>query len=163
MDAVFRLAGPADTGQVRSVLDDATAWLYARGITKQWPERFDADWVAKQVARGTTWLVSVNGVVAGTVAIESEDPLWPDGEPAAYVHRLAVRRTASGLGTRILDWIAQSAPRIRLDCVRSNERLRRYYEGRGFEHRGDVQFHTYWMSRYELATNSTSNPSSSTR
>ncbi|MDT0322971.1 hypothetical protein [Streptomyces millisiae] len=66
-----------------------------------------------------------------------------------------------------LDWAADTARRrgvdaLRLDCVRSNDALRRYYEARGFTHRGDVPVGgapgqrqdggpVTWVSRHELA------------
>lgn len=49
---------------------------------------------------------------------------------------------------------------LRLDCVKSNDRLLHYYEARGFVHRGDVPVGgapgqrqddgpATWVSRYE--------------
>lgn len=80
---------------------------------------------------------------------------------------MAVSRRASGLGAVVLDWAADAARQrgtaaLRLDCVRSNRRLRDYYEARGFTHRGDVPVGgapgervddggpVTWVSRYEL-------------
>jgi GNAT superfamily N-acetyltransferase len=70
--------------------------------------------------------------------------LWADlPAPAAYVHRLAVRRIAAGLGSRLLDRAVGTAAAegrqfLRLDCVASNRQLRDYYEAAGFPHRGDA-------------------------
>ena len=162
----FRCAGSEHTGDVLSVLDEAAGWLGARGVG-QWPRRFEAAWVEDAISRGETWLVEVDGRVAGTATVDWSDPLWADvAGTAAYLHRMAVRRWAAGLGGAILDWVADSAVRrgvdaVRLDCVRSNGRLRSYYEARGFVHRGDVAVGgapgqrqqdgpVTWVSRYEL-------------
>ncbi|MGY0021795.1 GNAT family N-acetyltransferase [Streptomyces sp. cg35] len=70
--------------------------------------------------------------------------MWADtAGTAVYVHRTAVRHWARGLGAVILDWAERTARQhdavaLRLDCVRSNGRLRASYEDRGFTHRGDV-------------------------
>ena len=128
---------------VLSVLDEAAAWLRARGIS-QWPARFEACWIESAIRRGETWLVRINDKTAGTVTLDWADPLWAglDGQ-AAYVHRMAVRRWARGLGAGILAWAAETAGQhdrhtLRLDCVASNRPLRAYYEASGFVHRGDV-------------------------
>ncbi|MEV5607586.1 GNAT family N-acetyltransferase [Streptomyces sp. NPDC052225] len=152
-----------------AVLDDAAGRLAARGIA-QWPARFEAEWITDALRRGETWLVGVDGDTAGTVTLDRSDPLWADtGGAAGYVHRMAVRRTAAGLGAVVLDWAAdtvrqQGAQALRLDCVRSNSRLRAYYESRGFVHRGDaavgrapgqrgVEGPATWVSRYERVLN----------
>lgn len=69
------------------------------------------------------------------------DPLGKAG----YVRRLAVRRShaGQGLGSQLLDWAADQVGAagkrlLRLDCVAENAGLRRYYEGVGFTHLGDV-------------------------
>jgi GNAT superfamily N-acetyltransferase len=99
--------------------------------------------------------------------VDWSDLLWGDADTAAgYVHRMAVRRQAAGLGPLLLDWAADTARQnrrhlLRLDCVASNGRLRTYYEARGFIHRGDVPVGgapgqrfddgpLTWVSRYEL-------------
>lgn len=165
----FRRADAAraeDLRDVLGVLDEAAGWLRTRGV-RQWPPYFEAAGVADGVARGETWLVGVGDKIAGTVTLDWSDPLWTGvGGEAAYVHRLAVRRSAPGLGALVLDWAAHTARRhgaraLRLDCVRSNARLRAYYEARGFAHRGDVPWGApgrrrdpeapvNWHSRYEL-------------
>ncbi|MFJ9691253.1 GNAT family N-acetyltransferase [Kitasatospora sp. NPDC101183] len=156
-DVAFERVGAARTGEVLEVLDEAAGWLGGQGIS-QWPPRFEEAWIGEAVARGETWLVRADGRVAGTVTVDWADRLWADlGGTAAYVHRLAVRRWASGLGAVVLDWAAgQAAERqaefLRLDCVSHNPRLRAYYRSRGFEHRGDVEGSwtpTVLLSRYE--------------
>lgn len=139
----FLLAVPRQLDDVLSVLDGAAAWLQSRGVV-QWPSRFDPSWVEGAIRRGETWLVRVGETISATVTIDQADSAW-DGLPgrALYVHRMAVRRQAAGLGGAILAW-AEGAARergcdaLRLDCVASNGRLRAYYEAVGFAHCGDV-------------------------
>jgi GNAT superfamily N-acetyltransferase len=139
----FLVAAPGQAGEVLAVLDEAAAWLQARGL-EQWPSRFQQSWVEGAVGRGETWLALAGGTVRGTVTLDHGDPVWDDLPAAAlYVHRMAVRRSASGLGTVILGWAAgvareQGCEALRLDCVASNGRLRAYYEAAGFAHRGDA-------------------------
>ncbi|HEX3512478.1 MAG TPA: GNAT family N-acetyltransferase [Trebonia sp.] len=140
----FLVAAPGQVDEVLAVLDEAAAWLQERGV-EQWPSRFEPSWVEGAVSRGETWLVLAGETVNGTVTLDHADPVW-DGLPggaALYVHRMAVRRSASGLGAAILEWAAGVARRqgreaLRLDCVAVNGRLRAYYEAAGFAHRGDV-------------------------
>jgi RimJ/RimL family protein N-acetyltransferase len=162
----FRPAAVEDLGQVLDVLDEAAGWLDARGVA-QWPKQFEASWVEGAISRGETWLVEAGGKSAGTVTLDWSDPLWIDDRTAGYVHRLAVRRWAAGLGAEILRWAVDTARNqgrwaVRLDCVASNTGLRAYYEAAGFIHCGDVPVRgapgqrlddgvVTAVSRYELA------------
>jgi GNAT superfamily N-acetyltransferase len=139
----FVAAAPGQVDDVLLVLNEAAAWLRDRGIA-QWPPRFEAPQVVGAISRGETWLVTAGRATCGTVTLDLSDRVW-DGVPgrAVYVHRMAVRRPAAGLGAAILAWAAdlareQGLDALRLDCVASNERLRGYYEAAGFTHRGDV-------------------------
>ncbi|MEV1314816.1 GNAT family N-acetyltransferase [Micromonospora arborensis] len=142
-NVIFRRAGVDDMAEVLIVLDEAAAWLRERGIS-QWPARFEPSWIEDAIRRGETWLIEINNETAGTVTLDWVDPIWADvGGQAAYVHRMAVRRWASGLGTVILAWAADTALHrsrhaLRLDCVAANLRLCAYYEASGFVHCGDV-------------------------
>lgn len=142
-EITFRLAGFDQAADVLGVLDEAAAWLQSRGIS-QWPARFQVPHIARALGDGETWLVEVDDAVAGTVTLDWSDPLWSDvGGSAGYLHRMAVRRSASGLGAVILAWAAEAARQhgcdaLRLDCVASNRQLCAYYEAAGFVHRGDV-------------------------
>jgi GNAT superfamily N-acetyltransferase len=67
----------------------------------------------------------------------------PGDAGAGYVHRLAARRPTAGIGVAMLAWGAaqcrdRGLHRLRLDCVTTNQELRRYYEQRGFVHERDV-------------------------
>jgi GNAT superfamily N-acetyltransferase len=136
-------AGPGEIADVLAVLDEVAAWLGERGV-RQWPPRFEWEWIEPAVLTGDTWLAVDDGQVLATVTLDRADGLWADRPaPAAYVHRLAVRRVAAGLGARILDWATAAAAAegchyLRLDCVAANRRLRDYYEAAGFQHRGDA-------------------------
>ena len=70
---------------------------------------------------------------------------WPGavGE-AGYIHRIAVRREARGLGVELLQMaerVTASSGRksLRLDCFAGNDALCGYYERAGFVRRGDIE------------------------
>lgn len=137
------MASPSQLDDVLTILDEAARWLQARGVA-QWPSRFEPTWVEGALGRGETWLVRVGATTCATVTLDLADSAW-NGLPgrALYVHRMAVRRQAAGLGAAIIAWAAGAARErgleaLRLDCVASNDRLRAYYEAAGFIHRGDV-------------------------
>ena len=144
MTPTMRRAGPGDVADVLTVLDEVAGWLDERGV-RQWPPRFEEEWVEPSVLAGETWLAVADAHVLATVTLDRADRLWADRPASAtYVHRLAVRRVAAGLGARVLGWAATRAAAegcrfLRLDCVASNRRLRDYYEAAGFRHRGDVE------------------------
>jgi acetyltransferase (GNAT) family protein len=163
----MRLAGAREIEDVLTVLDEAAGWLERKGV-RQWPPRFERDWVEPAVLAGDTWLAVDGEDVLATVTLDRADGLWADlPAPATYVHRLAVRRVAAGLGARILGWAATTAAAagsryLRLDCVAWNGELRSYYEAAGFQHRGDAEVGgppggreepgpAVSVSRYELA------------
>lgn len=160
-------AGPGEIADVLAVLDEAAAWLGEQGV-RQWPQRFEREWVEPAVLAGETWLAFGGEHVLATVTLDRTDGLWADRPASAtYVHRLAVRRVAAGLGGGILDWAATRATAegcqfLRLDCVAWNRRLRAYYEAAGFQHCGDADVTgppggrgepgpAVSVSRYELA------------
>jgi GNAT superfamily N-acetyltransferase len=143
-------AKPDELPTVLALLDEAATWLREQGI-EQWPERFSGleNWrterLRKYAADGEIYLLRDRGEPVATMTFTlNADPDyvhgWPDGPDAgAYVHRMAVRRSNAGhdLGTVMLDWAgAQTAaggrPWLRLDCSRTNHKLRAYYENRGF-------------------------------
>lgn len=159
-----RPARPDEGPAVLSVLDEAAAWLAARGVD-QWPPSFRPEWIEPGLGAGRMWLAQAGSVAVATFALDWTGPLWPDDGAAGYLHRFAVRRGHAGIGATLLDWVdgevrRQGRELLRLDCGTGNGRLRDYYEAAGFEHRGDVEIPesaTLWspgrplVSRYERA------------
>jgi len=146
---------PEEVEDVVAVLSEAAAWLCSRGI-EQWPHPFPAEWVEPSIERGETYLARVEGAVAGTITLRWEDPaFWGEQPPVAgYVHAIAVRRAFAGLGPKLLEWAEEQVRGsgrglVRLDCRTDNQRLRRYYEERGFVHRRDTSVGDFRTSLYE--------------
>jgi GNAT superfamily N-acetyltransferase len=140
----LRPAMADDLAAVLGILDEAAAWLWSRSI-RQWPEYFEPHWVLPRLEAGETWLAWSGHEAVGTFTLQWDDVAWSDhhDDDAGYVHRLAVRRSAAGLGRALLDDAAaqvRDAGRhfVRLDCVTANDVLRAYYAGLGYEPRGEV-------------------------
>jgi len=134
-------ATEADLPEVLGLLTEAASWSRTVGIEGLWRVPYPAEWVLPSLRRHEVYLARWDGATAGTLTFRWDDrPTWGERPPeAAYVHKLAVRRSLKGLqiGARMLDWSGAKAARegrawLRLDCLRSHAILRSYYEALGF-------------------------------
>ena len=146
-----------DVSAVATLLDEATVWVGERGY-EQWPLPFPRDEIVAAIERGEVYVAELDADVVATVTLLWDDELHWGAQPpdAAYVHRLAVRRACAGqgIGREIVEWADLTAAAngrsfLRLDCMRANPRIRRYYERLGFEHRRDEVVAGRDLSFYE--------------
>jgi GNAT superfamily N-acetyltransferase len=146
----IRKAEPADLDTVEELRAQATAWLASKGLD-QWQRnnpRFPTrERAADAIARGACYLAyDSDGELVATLTLDDDaDPeFWTPterSEPALYLHRMIVRRTAAGagIGGRLLAWARDEAARtghrwLRLDAWKTNVHLHRYYQRQGFAH-----------------------------
>lgn len=154
-----RPATAQDVGIVASILTEAARWQEQAGDPVWLEGELTAEKIKAEVTAGLFFLAEFEGEPVGTVKFQREDPLfWPDAATpdAAYVHRLAVRRSHAGKGISValLQWAAERTHQLgrrflRLDCDANRPRLRAVYENFGFRHHSDRQVGSYFVARYE--------------
>ena len=132
-----------DLPELVELLEEAGAWLAARGIA-QWPpgtQRAQEPLLRHQISAGTLLVLRGPGSLAGACVLTTEvDPLWGRHPGrATYLHKLVVARHAAGAGhgahlVRAAEsWArARSCESLRLDCWDGNDALRAWYRGLGF-------------------------------
>jgi GNAT superfamily N-acetyltransferase len=153
-----------DSVTVAAILAEVDAWLAGRGMPMWELGETDAQRIARDVADGFFGIALLDGDAAGTVKFQLEDPeFWPDRprDNAAYIHRLAVRRSVAGRGVSeaLMAWAADRARTLgrnvlRLDCDAHRTSLRAIYERFGFRYHDDRQVGPYLVARYELPLDS---------
>lgn len=156
----MRQVRPDEAQVVEAMIREAAAWVDALGVVMWEDGELDAPQIAREVAAGQFHFAEVDGVPAGTVRFQLEDPLfWPDqpAGQAAFVHRLVVRRAFKGMGiaAALLSWAADETraecrPFLRLDCDAERTKLRQLYESCGFTLHSYRQVGPYYVSRYEM-------------
>lgn len=144
MTHLIRRAHPREAPTVAAMWTEAGQWLATIG-SDQWQYPARAERIAASIAAGECWLVERAREPVATITLDGyADPdFWrsdDDPDDALYAHRMVVRRAAAGagLGAALLDWAGarvELAGRrwLRLDAWRTNQRLRSYYEGQGFD------------------------------
>ncbi|MGN6245501.1 MAG: GNAT family N-acetyltransferase [Motilibacteraceae bacterium] len=142
-------ARPDDAASILSLREAAARWLLGLGIAQWMPGEVTLAEVHEQVMAGHWWVRRQGRALVGALRLLDNDPeVWgPDDGDALYVHGLVTDRARAprGLGADLLGWAGERAAArgrawLRLDCVETNERLRRYYAGLGFTEVGRVEF-----------------------
>jgi GNAT superfamily N-acetyltransferase len=158
---VLRLAVPRDLDSVVALVREAAAWLRSMGIDQwqdPWPDPAGhRERILNDLFKGKTWLVQDGKNPAGTITIDTDEPMdvdehpvWPaeESQPAVlYVRRVIVSRRYArlGMGAALLDWAADVAKTshraelIRIDVRTTNLKLHAYFEGRRFTRCPDPQ------------------------
>jgi hypothetical protein len=94
-----RVACSGDIDEVVRLMHDAAAWMSAKGTPAWDVARIDRTFAETFVLRSELLVASCSDGIVGCCTLSAEDPeFWPDalkGE-AAYLHKLAVRRTHAG-------------------------------------------------------------------
>lgn len=148
-------ASLADAAEILRLRHEAEEWLEQRRIV-QWGRGFlRAVDVRDQLLAGQ-WYVSrgKGDLRAALRLLWSDEAIWQhENTRAAYVHGLVIDRryAGRGLGAELVRWAEGQAGRadvavLRLDCVESNSRLRRYYADLGFREVGRRDFEEPWPS-----------------
>ena len=159
-----RQAQAVDAAVVQDMLEEAAKWVDALGEIMWDADELAPGRVDDEIAAGLFFIAEMNGDPAGAVKFQLEDRLfWPDlsqenHDGSAFLHRLVVRRRYKGLGisTALMQWALSRASamgkhHLRLDCDASRPKLRRLYEGLGFEFHSFRQVGPYYVARYEYA------------
>jgi GNAT superfamily N-acetyltransferase len=140
------LALPADLDDVLDVLNESARWLSSRGVNQWTIDGFPRKLIASNISRGEVYVARCASRAVGTFTLQwSDEMFWADtADDAGYIHRIAVRREARGLGLDLLKFaervtIAAGRKLLRLDCYSGNEALCSYYERAGFVRRADVE------------------------
>jgi GNAT superfamily N-acetyltransferase len=155
-----RVANDAELALVSEILNEAAAWLAARGQAIWSPDELVPATLAPDVRARHYYLGFAGREALGVFRLTLDDPeFWPEALPgeAAYVHRLAVRRASAGGGvsSALLSFAADEARRrgcryLRLDCIASRPKLRAIYERFGFRFHSERRTGPYHVARYEL-------------
>lgn len=151
---IIRKTEEKDVEQVLALFDDARSVMHASGIpqwTGVYPGRAD---VLKDIADGSSYvLVTDEGDTAATVCIRFEkDPnyaviegAWPDDEPYAVIHRIAVgsRWKRQGLAAKLISYASSLAverhvDELRIDTHEKNLPMRGLVGSQGFVFCGTV-------------------------
>ena len=158
-DVEMARATAEETEEVSSILREAADWLAARGEALWSPGMVSPEAVRPAIARGEFYLANVGGVAVGAMILQWEDrKFWPDVPPgeAAYIHKLAVRRSVAGLGISgsMIAWAKETAAVagrrfLRLDCA-IRPRLQAFYESQGFVAHSEREMGPFSVMRYEM-------------
>lgn len=136
-----RGATNSDAPAIWRLRQSLATWMVNQGIEQWHPGELGVEAIAELVGSASVFVVECSDVLVGSVTVSWSDPsVWGEQTvPAGYIHQLMVSRehAGHGLGSAVLAW-AEDLIRlsgrslVRLDCVRSNQRLRTYYEDRGY-------------------------------
>ena len=155
----IRQAHASEAGIVQDMLEEAATGVDAMGVV-MWEEgELAPGRVDNEIAAGLFFIADVDNDPAGVVRFQLEDRLfWPEltQDDSAFIHRLVVRRRYKGLGvsTALMEWAISRARTmgkryLRLDTDASRPKLRRLYEGFGFELHSFRQVGAYYVARYQ--------------
>ncbi len=134
-------ASPAETRLLLALRNELAHWMVENCIEQWRPGEMDPIQIGQQIAASEIYVVRENDHVVASVSIGWSDELVWDKqvEPSGYIHGLMVSRSHAGraIGRWLLGWSETHISEVgrslaRLDCVRANGKLRRYYERAGY-------------------------------
>ena len=157
----IRRGGPGDAGWLLGLLDEAVAWMVARGQPGQWgseplSHRARSRAQVAQICAGGGLRVGSLGAADVAALVVGERPAHvPAIElPELYIELLLVSRRHAhrGLGAQLVDVAFEearerAAEAVRVDCWAGAPTLVAWYEARGFDRAGTFTVRDGWVGQ----------------
>ena len=141
---MLQLACEYDVPHVFQLIRQRIAWMDEQGI-KSWNKtnylaRFPESYFFEKCRAGELYVLhEADRALHGAVVLLTEDSRWNTLPPAHayYLHNLVSAPNTHGAGRRILCDVEVLACKngkdvLRLDCIRGNEAINRFYERAGY-------------------------------
>lgn len=142
---MIKVATKETIHEVEDILYDAVQWMNQSEIPNLWNEK-NVQWseLSKNYKVEDFYIYYMDGKAVGCMALTQIDQTyWSEVEPgkAVYIHKLAVKREASGRGVsrKLIDYaksytLEKGLNTLRLDCNAERDKLRKIYEREGFQY-----------------------------
>ncbi len=146
----IRNASLADLDAILSIYASARRFMRETGNMTQWTGGYPSqEVISRDISRGNLYLCQEDGVLLGVFYYaEEEDPTyrkiyhgaWPNSQPYAVIHRIAVSSQARGKGVAgfIFDACFARHQNLRIDTHRDNIPMQRALEKNGFRRCGII-------------------------
>lgn len=150
MEREVRPARREELDQVMDTIGIARALMRSRGNSFQWMNGYPTrPFMEAEVEAGETYVCLEDGLLVACFSLlDGDDPTyaridgaWLDDGPYRTLHRLAVAKPGSGLGTTCLSWACDHSRSLRADTHRVNLAMQGALEGCGF-----VRCGTIWVA-----------------
>lgn len=143
------LANKNDIPAIIEIFKQRCEWFKKNKI-EQWgdwyyTELYNIDYFVNMMEKYKLYVAKKENEVIGVFLLKTEDKkYWQDNKNAYYIHHLATKLGYENLGIEILNFIEKLAKQnkimyLRLDCMKENKKLNKYYENYGFNNKGEVE------------------------
>ena len=143
---MFRQARPEEIRAVFDLIMGRVAWMDQVGIrqwnTTKYDERYPLSYYEQRRQMEELFvLTDGEGGILAVGALLHEDERWPEHDSAFYLHHLASRVDAKGMGSIFLEMAEEYTARMgkkymRLDSAVGNKNLELFYASRGYVEAG---------------------------
>lgn len=135
------LAIKKDIRDILNILEQRCIWMEEKNI-EQWESNsytvtFNYKYFKNEIENNNVYVAKIDNKVRGVFLLREYDKFWKDSKNSFYIHHLATDINYPGLGKIMINKIKEIASQnnklyVRLDCVKENKKLNKYYEKLGF-------------------------------
>ena len=143
----IKLAQKADVPEILKIIKQRCDW-FAENHINQWgswyyEEVYDEKYFLQAMKNFSLYVVKNENEVVGAFLLKYEsETYWKDKEKAVYLDHFVTKLGNPKLGEEILNFIQKLAKEkgldyLRLECMRSNPKINKYYQNHGFQNKGE--------------------------
>ena len=133
----IELATINDIDSIVDIIYKRCLWLASKNI-HQWPldyypDRYNKEYFIEELEKDYLFVAKDNDSVVGVILLKKEDPrYWENDVKALYIHHFSTKEGYNGTGKLLLEHainftLGKNIPYLRLDCVKHNDKLNKYY------------------------------------
>lgn len=143
----FQLAKENEVSEILEMIKERCNWFEKNKI-EQWgswyyEDLYDEKYFKKIMKKYSLYIVKKEDEIIGAFLLKTDDDKrhWNNQQKSYYLWHFVTKIGNPGLGEEILKFIKDLAKEknikyLRLECMRSNSKINKYYEKHGFQNKG---------------------------